>query len=109
MDRCRRLLHEFREKPLAVGRRRGAREAGPQAARCIGSQRELRHGEQLAADVLERQVHLALRVGKDAVGQHALGKALRFRLAVAALDADEGEDAAANGGDVGAVDRDPGV
>jgi hypothetical protein len=64
----------------------------------------LRHGKELAAHVLEREVHFALRVGEDAVGEHALGEALRFGFAVAALDADQREDALADDGDLGAVD-----
>jgi hypothetical protein len=70
----------------------------------IRRQSELRHGKELAAHVLEREVHLALRVGEDAVGEHALGESRGFCLAVAALDADQREDALADGGDLGAVD-----
>src|SRR5258708_12670054 len=70
----------------------------------MGRERELRHCGQRAADLLEREIHLALPVGKDAVGEHALGEALRLHLAVAALDADQRKDSLADGGDFGAVD-----
>src|SRR5258706_16259541 len=104
VGRLGRFLRELHEQELAIGRRRGAGKAGTQPAIGIGRERELRHREQLAADVLEREIHLALAVGKDAVGEHALGEALRLHLAVAALDADQRKDAFADGGDFGAVD-----
>jgi hypothetical protein len=103
------LLRKPEEEELAIARRRGAREARAQSAIGIGRQGELRHGEELAADVLQGQVHLALPVGKDAVSEHTLGEAHGFGSTVAALDADQREDALADGRDVGAVDRDLGV
>jgi len=109
MDLLGRLLGKFRKDELPIRRRGRAREAGPQPARRVRRQRELRHGEQLAADVLQRQVHLALRVGKDTVSEHASGQALGLGLVIAALHAHEREDAPADGRDLGAVDLDRGV
>ena len=99
-------LGKFRKEELPVRGRGGAREAWPQPARRVRRQRELGHGEQLAADVLQREIHLALRVREDAVGEHAFGQALRLGFAVAALYSDERENAAADGRDVGAIDPD---
>ena len=76
--------------------RRGAREARPRAAVGIRGERELRHREQLPAHVLQRQVHLAPGVGKDAIAQHALGEQQRLDFGVAALDADQREHAGAD-------------
>src|SRR3954464_2691251 len=86
---------EIEEAPAFVGRG-GAREARPQATRGIGGERELRDGEQLAVHILEREVHLAGRIGKDAVGEHALGKAARRIVGIAALHRDEREEAFAD-------------
>jgi len=105
----RRLLGKLREEHLPIGGRGRTREARPQAARRVRRQRELGHREQLAADVLQREVHLALRVRKNAVGEHAFGQALRLGFAVAALHADQSKNAATDGRDLGAIDRYLGV
>jgi len=109
MHCLRSLLGKPGEEQLPVGGRGRTREARPQAARRVRHQCELRHGEQLAADVLQREVHLALRVRKDAVGEHAFGQALRLGFAVAALHADQSKNAAADRRDLGAIDRYLGV
>jgi len=91
-----RFFDEFKEQELAVHRRGRARETGACAALGIGGERELRDREQAAGNVPERQVHLAVRIGKDAVAGHALGEALGFAFAIAALHADEREHAGAD-------------
>ena len=85
---------ESPEQALAFGGRRGTGEAGAGALAGVGGKGELRHGKQRASGVGEREVHLPLRVGKDAVAEDALDQALGLRLAVAALDADQGENPA---------------
>src|SRR5205085_12553266 len=65
--------------------------------------------EELAADIFQRPVHLALGVGEHAVGDDALGEPRRLGLAVAALDPDQRQHALADGGDLGALDLDRGA
>ena len=77
-----------RLKSRSARRRRRAREARTQAARGVGGKGELRHGEDLASHVLERQVHLARAVGEDAIARTRSARGA-LRLGVAALDADE--------------------
>ena len=50
--------------------RRG--ETGPAPFLGIGCKRELRHQQQTTIDILERQIHLVLGVGKHAVIEQAL-------------------------------------
>jgi len=105
-DTLSRERDEPTEQPLALRRRRSAGEARPQAARRVGGEGELRHGEELARHVLERQVHPALAVGEDAVADDALGEAPRLGIAVAPLHADERQESRSYGRYFGARDGD---
>jgi hypothetical protein len=62
----------------------------------IGRERELRHEEEIAADVPHGKIHLACLVGKDAQGIYLSGQSIRLRVGVSALYADQRENAAAN-------------
>jgi len=66
----------------------------------------LRHGKQLAADVLQRSVHLAFGIGKYAVAEHAFREPFGLRLRIAAFHADQRKDAAPDGADDTAIHLD---
>src|SRR2546426_2037183 len=91
-----RLFHEFQEQPLAFVGGGGARKTRARAAVGVGRQGELRDRQQLPADVAQRQVHLARRIRKDAVAEHAFREAPGLGFAVAALDADQRQHAGAD-------------
>src|SRR5882757_10524979 len=57
--------------PCLIGSRSGA-EARPGAFVGVGGKGELRNQQQLSPDVAQRQVHLALLIGKDPVRQDPL-------------------------------------
>src|SRR2546427_668428 len=95
-----RPLDDLVVQALALGRWRGAREAGAVAAAGVGRQRELADDEQAAAgalpvQVLHAAVHLARVVGKDAQLEHLGQQLVGFGLGVAALCADQGQQAGA--------------
>ena len=60
------------EQSLRLGRHRGGAESRAVALARIGGKGELGHQQQLAARIAERQVHAALRVAEDPVGEQAL-------------------------------------
>ncbi len=84
--------------PAGLGRRRG-RETGAHARIRVRRQGELRQQQQAAAGLGQRPVHLAVRVGEDAVAEQAFAHSLRLRLAVARLHGHQGEQARADARD----------
>src|SRR5438105_4615690 len=82
-------FHELLKQALAFLRRRTTGEARTQAFAGVGDEGELRNGEQRAAGVEERAVHLAVIVGENAVSEHTFGQPRGFGVAVAALHADQ--------------------
>src|SRR5262249_55429233 len=98
-------LDETIEEALPLLRRGAARKARTRSFARVGDQGELRNREQRAGRLHQRDVHAALRVGKDAVAKHPLGEARGLGLAVVALDADEREDAGTDRGYAFAADR----
>jgi len=76
--------------------RGGGAETRPRALVGVRGERELRNQQQAAADVGHRQVHAPGVVAEDPVGEHAREQALGMRRCVAALDADERENSAAD-------------
>src|SRR3990172_2431154 len=90
-------------------RRRRPGKSRPCALAGIRRQRELRNRKQLAPDVDEREIHFPLRVREDPVAEHPLGEPFGLRLAVAALHADQREDAAPDGADDLPIDLDAGL
>src|SRR5690606_4258790 len=81
-------------------------EARPQAARSIGRERELRHEQQAAARVTNRQIHASGGIGENAVTDQPLREPLGFVCAVGLLHADEHEQSRADLADDLALDRD---
>lgn len=63
------------------------------AARKVGVERELRDDEERAADIFEREIHLARRVGKDARTTDFLCEALRLFFPVCRSHAQKDEKA----------------
>ena len=89
-----RLFQEIGEQPACLIRGRRRAESGARSFLRIRRQGELRYEEEATRDVAQRQIHPALGIWKDAVGQEALEQAVdRFRL-ITTPYADEREDAA---------------
>jgi hypothetical protein len=86
------------ERPGALGRRR-AGERRPASPLHRSEQRELRDDQQAAAGGGEVEIHPPLAVVEQPQGGELLGRGLDLALAVAGLDADQHEQAAADGGD----------
>ena len=63
---------------------------------CVGEQRELRDGENLAADVLDRTVHLALRILEHPEIQNLMGQPGDLLVAVLIGDAHQNHESRAN-------------
>ena len=59
----------------------------------LGGEGELRHQQQPALDLAQREIHAPLAVGKDAVGKQPLEEPLGLILRVLAPHRDEGEEA----------------
>jgi len=97
---------QFGEALSAERRRRRGAEARAQAAAGIGGQRELRHQQQAAAGVLERQVHAPFAVAEHAVAQQLLQQPLDLRRAVIGLNADQGQQAGLDAAGAAVVDID---
>ena len=95
--------------PVFTGRAHRELEAGALALRQVGAQRELRHHQELAADVLAREVRLALGVVEDPQAGDLLRERLELGLAVGRGHAEEDQEAAADRGVDGAVDGHRGV
>ena len=74
---CPRLGDELLVNPLGLLRRRRGDEARPAAFAAIAQQRELAHHEQLAADVGQREIHLAVGVLEDRAGRRLCRPATR--------------------------------
>src|SRR3990172_4562264 len=74
-------------------RRRRTDERRTPAAPRIGQQRELRDDECLAADRLERQVHLALLVGEDSEPDNPVGDECRVLLAIVPRHSEQDDEA----------------
>src|SRR4029079_2089459 len=77
-------------------RRGGSRKTRARSRVRIRRKGELRYGEELAADVGQGTIHPAGIVLKHSEGNDLLAKAAGFRLGVAALHADQREDAASD-------------
>ena len=75
-------------------RARRVDEARPPALHRVAVERELRHDEQRAADVGEREVHLVLGVGEQAEPDDLVGHPGERGLAVVVREADEQQEAA---------------
>src|SRR6202022_2745005 len=79
-------------------------EARPRAFLGVSSQCELRHQQEAALDVAQRQIHPPLPVGEDAVGQQTLEQAICRESVVSTAYADERQRPAVNGADSLGID-----
>src|SRR5687767_1944534 len=102
------LCHISEQALRLRGFRRPA-ETGPQALRRVGRERELGDEKEAALRVGHRQGHAALAVGEHAAAREALEQAVGDALVVAALDADEHEQARTDARDLASVDLDGGA
>ena len=84
----------------------GADEGGAVSFSDGGEEGELRDDEETAGDVGDREVHEAVLVGEDAESGDFPGEPEDVFWAVAFLDAEEEEEALADGGVLGVADGD---
>src|SRR5919198_2550975 len=89
---------------LAVVRARGLNEARAVALARVAIDGEVADAQDLAADVLDREVHSALRVREDAKGEELAHELVRVLFGVVHVDAKEHEQAASDPRDLLAVD-----
>ena len=96
--------HEGLVELFGLGRRRRAGEARPVAPAGVGVEGELRDGEQLAAGVAQREVHVPLVVVEDPQGGDLGGQPGRRGRRIVGTHSYEGEKTAAHDGHVAALD-----
>ncbi len=94
LDPCKR--EQFLEALSPQCGRGGGGEAGPQSTSGICGEGELRHQQQTAAGVLQRQIHAPLGIAEDAVAKQFLQQAPDLRRAVARLYGDQRQQTAAD-------------
>ena len=103
------LGHEILVESIGLLLGTGLDEARAVALLAVRIEGELAHDEQLAGDIGEGAVGLAVFVREDPESADFLDHAVRERLGIRFGDAEEDEEAAADAADLFTVDRDGGV
>ena len=103
------LGHEILVESIGLIRGAGLDEARAVALLTVRVEGELAYDEELAADIGEGAVGLAVFVREDTEAADFLDHAVRELLSICLGDAEEDEEAAADAADLFTVDRDGGV
>jgi hypothetical protein len=86
-------FHQVIEQPFAFHGVRRPGESGARAALRIGGERELRHYQQTSRDVGKGTVHFPRVILEHPERNNFLSQTIGFYLGIAALDADQGQQA----------------